>query len=274
MQNLYPLFERNRILKKELLWSLRDYSFAHMQLEYQSYGDGILDGCMPMVRGQELVMGKGFLKHGGFIYLVTEEMAVPYEPSGQLEILKLKAEEDRRSEDFISYRLSLFLDRNVEKGEDELEICRFKLRPGSQLRDRYKDFDDMATEFDTVDVTRADWGGPGGKTLPAAVTDYFARSVLEESGSRPEDISFAYLCLNQTGAVAVRVLEHYVGSRLAGMGAPRGQWDMGAGDGGRAEREGRNRRLFDGLVRILDEIRGNRRRGKDRIGDRRKILVE
>ena len=28
MQNLYPLFERNRVLKKELLWALRDCSSA------------------------------------------------------------------------------------------------------------------------------------------------------------------------------------------------------------------------------------------------------
>ncbi len=45
MQNLYPLFEQNRILKKELLWSLRDYSFSHIQLEYQEYGQGIIQGC-------------------------------------------------------------------------------------------------------------------------------------------------------------------------------------------------------------------------------------
>ena len=45
MQNLYPLFERNRILKKELMWSLRDYSFTHIQLEYQAYADGMIKGC-------------------------------------------------------------------------------------------------------------------------------------------------------------------------------------------------------------------------------------
>lgn len=57
MQNLYPLFEQNRILKKELLWSLRDYSFAHVQLEYQEYGQGILRGCEIQVRDGKLVVG-------------------------------------------------------------------------------------------------------------------------------------------------------------------------------------------------------------------------
>lgn len=73
MQNLYPLFERKRILKKELLWSLRDYSFAHFRLEYQEYGQGLLQGCGVAVQGGELVVGPGMIKYGDFICLVTEE---------------------------------------------------------------------------------------------------------------------------------------------------------------------------------------------------------
>ncbi len=273
MQNIYPLFERNRILKKEHLWSLRDYSFSHMRLEYRSFGDGILDGCEPAVRGEELVVGEGIVKHGDFIYLVTGELAVPYEPTGELTVLKLRVGEDRQQEDFIRYHVEAFLDGDTEKKEDELELCRFKLRHGSRLRDRYKDFDDMVTEYDTVDVTEADWGGLGGKTLSPAVTGYFARLVLGESGSRPEDISFAYLCLSQQRAVPARVLEHYIQNRLAGMGIA---WN-GTGrmpENGAAEVCGEGRRMFDGLVRILDGIRGNRVRGQERKGDRHRIWID
>lgn len=39
------LFERNRILKKELLWALRDYSFAQARLDNEEYADGMLRGC-------------------------------------------------------------------------------------------------------------------------------------------------------------------------------------------------------------------------------------
>ena len=270
MQNIYPLFERNRILKKEHLWSLRDYSFAHVQMEYRSFGDGILDGCEPMVRGEELVIGEGMVKHGGFIYLVTEELTVPYEPTGELAVLKLRMGEDRQPGDFIRYHLEPFLDGDTEKKEDELEICRFKLRHGSRLRDRYKDFDDMVTEYDTVDVTEADWGGPGGRTLPPAVTGYFARLVLEEDGSSPEDISFAYLCLGLQRAVPERVLEHYIRNRLAVMGAV---WSCTEPEDGGADPR-RNRRLFDGLARILDGIRGHRIRGQERKGDRHRIWID
>ena len=31
-ENRYPLFEGKRVLKKEMLWALRDYLFAHVYL--------------------------------------------------------------------------------------------------------------------------------------------------------------------------------------------------------------------------------------------------
>ncbi|MDE6516458.1 MAG: hypothetical protein K2L18_01215 [Acetatifactor sp.] len=32
-------------MKKELLWALRDYSFAQARLDYEEYADGMLRGC-------------------------------------------------------------------------------------------------------------------------------------------------------------------------------------------------------------------------------------
>lgn len=272
MQNIYPLFKSNSILRKEHLWSLRDYSFNHLRLEYRSHGDGILAGCEPSVRGEEIVIGEGLIKHGGFIRLVAEEMTVPYTPTGELAVLKLRMSEDRQSGDSVRYRVEPFLDGDTEKKGNELEVCRFKLRHGSRLRDRYQDFGDMVTEYDTVDVTEADWGAPGGRTLPPAVTGYFAQLVLEEDGSMPEDISFAYLCLCLPGAVPERVLEHYIRGRLSGMGVAWGGAGTAA-EGGGETRPG-NRRLFDGLARILEGIRGNRVRGQERKGDRHRIWLD
>ncbi|MCI6552098.1 MAG: hypothetical protein MR430_00935 [Lachnospiraceae bacterium] len=260
MENLYPLFERNRILKKELLWSLRDYSFGHLQEEYRNYADGILRGCQVRVDGRELAVSSGMVKHRGFLYLISGEMRIGYKPTEQMEVLKLRLEEDRRSEDYILYRITLFLDRHREKKEGELEVCRFKLRHGSVLRDRYKDFQDMATEFDTIQVVEADFAGPEGRSLPVAVTDYFARLVLTENSSRPEDISFAYLCLNRDTPVRREILEHYVASR--------------SGHGRDRERKRSRRELFEGLVRILEDIRGSRSIRVEGTAGKRQILVD
>lgn len=42
MEHIYPAFECGRIMKKELLWALRDYSYSALQLQYADYPDGII----------------------------------------------------------------------------------------------------------------------------------------------------------------------------------------------------------------------------------------
>lgn len=260
MENLYPLFERNRILKKELMWALRDYAFANIQLEYQDFADGILKGCEVKIRGQELVVSRGMVKYGGFVYLVTEEMSLPYGPKENLQVLKMKLEEDRRSGDFIAYRVTLFLDDDPVKKEGELEVCRFKLQHGSRLREDYKNFEDMATEFDTVNLLEADFSSITGKSFAPKVTGYFARETLKAEYCQAEDIGFAYLCLSQPGAVSREVVWDHVGRR---MGAGEEEYK----DWGRCE-------VFDGMVSLLREMQTGSGRRAGREGGRRRILVE
>ena len=121
MQNLYPLFERNRILKKELLWSLRDYAFSHIQLEYQEYGQGIIQGCSVQVQGHELVVGPGIIKYGGFICLMMEEQRIEYGLKEQTQYLKLKIETHRNSPDYIAYDIQLLLDLTGKQGDHEFD---------------------------------------------------------------------------------------------------------------------------------------------------------
>ena len=189
---------------------MRDYSFSHVQLEYQEYGQGILRGCGIQVQGDELIVGPGMIKYGQFICLMMEEQRIGYQPAEQMQYLKLRIEIDRRSPDYIAYQINLALDLNEKQAENEFELCRFNLRKGAQLRDHYKDFSDMETEYDTVNVLHADWGGLGGKTLAPGITRLFSKEMLASGNIRPEDRSFAYLCLSQPGAVPAPVLNDYI----------------------------------------------------------------
>ena len=81
MENRYPLFAGGRILKKEAWWDLRDYSYGGIQLYYMDYTDGIVeDNC--------LVVGKGILKYGDFLYLLQEEARVPFAAENRTVALK------------------------------------------------------------------------------------------------------------------------------------------------------------------------------------------
>ena len=62
MEYIYPTFERGRIMKKESLWALRDYSYTALELQYQEYADGIINGCKIGVEGNDLCVGAGLIK--------------------------------------------------------------------------------------------------------------------------------------------------------------------------------------------------------------------
>lgn len=258
MQNLYPLFERNRILKKELLDSLKDYSFSHVQLEYQEYSQGILNGCKIQIQESELIVGPGMIKYGGFICLMMKEERIEYKPAEQTQYLKLKIEIDRRSPDYIVYQIELLLDLKGKQNDNEFELCRFNLRKGAQLRDHYKDFFDMETEYDTINVLYADWGGLRGGSIAPAVTRYFAELILENENSLSDDRLFAYLCLSQIGAVPIKVLSDYSSHRT---GKPTENTTDTVG-------------LYKSLCVILDHIqKGKEAKASDK-KERHRILVD
>jgi len=259
VQNLYPLFERNRILKKEMLWSLRDYSFSQIQLEYQRYSDGIIGGCDLEVRENEIIVKKGIVKHDGFIYLLTGETAVPYTPTEVTAALKLRLWVDRNSADYISYQAEFVLNDGLERNDDEIELCRFKLKAGSRLRKEYTDFYDIQTEFDTVNLVNATWAGIDRNTLSPVITDYFSRRLIQGQTKEPQDLAFAYLCLNQTKAVSREVIESYIGTRMG-----RGKAELSD-----------NEELFSCMERILRDVYGQRDDRADMdIRRRRQIIVD
>lgn len=266
MENLYPLFEQNRILKKELLWSLRDYTFIHVQAEYGRYGQGFLKGWDIKVRDSELAVGPGLLKAGGFICLSGEEAQISFKASDRLQILKMRVRIDRRSPDYIRYQMEFYLDKPDEEDggktgsreeEFEFELCRFHLRRGAKLRDTYTCFQDMITEYDTVNLIHGDWGGPEGKGISPEVVMAFARAALKERIISAEDQGFAYLCLAREGITAREVLADYLGRKVGR--------ELGADDG--------NGEYFCAMCQALDMIGGGKD-GKEKRGGRRRILIE
>ena len=46
MEIRVPVFAGRRILKKESLWDIRDYTYAGWQLYYADHTDGLLKGCL------------------------------------------------------------------------------------------------------------------------------------------------------------------------------------------------------------------------------------
>lgn len=221
MEHIYPAFERGRIMKKELLWALRDYSYSALQLQYQNYPDGIISGCRIKVEKDEICISSGAIKCQDFIFLLTEEERVRYAPTRGHIGLKFRVVKKEALPDYTSYQSEFALDERLECESGEIEICRFKLKEGARLRTDYKDFYDIQTEYDTVNLAHATWTSAGQNTLSKEVTDFFAEKVLECEKAGEDDVRFAYLLLQGKEAVNYRILTDYITRKTGERGRKR-----------------------------------------------------
>lgn len=257
MEHHYPLFAGRRILKKESLWTIRDYTYASWQLYYAGYTDGVLNGCGIRAEEEELVIEKGMIKFHDFIYLLQAEERVSYRPENAWRILKAEFSEEEGNPDSKLYRVRFFLDDVPECNDGQLELCRFYLREGSVLRDSYKSFSDMATEYDTINLIYAAAAGEGECTLHPALLRQFAEELWEQEGKNAVDINFCFLIWNTQGKVERRVVAAYLEQKA---GKDRTDYI----------RQSNPQRLFEGLERIAANRTGEK---KDRTAARR-IIVE
>ena len=210
MENRYPLFAGGRILKKEALWDLRDYAYGGWQLYYADYTDGVIKGCNVRVEGMNLVIGKGILKYGDFIYFLQEEATVPYAAENREKILKVVFEKKPENPDYLAYTVQFFLDDNPERQENQMELCRFHLREGAVLRDTYKDFYDIGTEYDTINLLYATMSGKGHERLHPQILIHYAQELLKHSERNMEDGVFCYQIMQNVGEVEEEVLNVYL----------------------------------------------------------------
>lgn len=246
-------------MKKEYMWSLRDYSFGFMGVQYGEFSDGIITGCGLRVKPEVIEIAPGLVKHHGFVYLFTEPLTVEYGPTEAFVSLKLRLTKKPVQLDYIDYDADPFLDSDLECKADEAELCRFKLKKGFALRDQYKDFYDIETEFDTVNLVHASWAGLHAPTLAPAITRYFAREALKCRPESAKDIQFVSLCLERETAVPRILIEDYVRCKLE---LP-------------DEEPLDNETIFGYLDMILDNLRhGTERRPDRKMRRKRQILVE
>ena len=209
--------------------------------------------------GGMLRIAPGMIKCADFIFLVTGEERVPYAPTGEYSSLRFCLREREELPDYTRYRTEFVLDGQLERGKNEIELCRFRLKAGAELRTEYKDFYDIQTEYDTINLADATWSSAGQNTLSKEVTDYFAHKVLECEKAADADVQFAYFLLQGREAADYRVLTDYIRRKTGGD----------AGDG-RMD----TRTAFHRLEDILDGIRkGTGAHRPDRTGGERRMIV-
>jgi hypothetical protein len=253
--HIAPKFNKGRILKTAMLENLRDFPRDFTDVYYQDYTDGIVTGATISVGSDSLTVAPGIVKHQGRIYIMKQPAVLSYIATGRESVVKIRFQEGREDSDWHDFRSEIVLDQHLEMRGSELELCRFKLKDGARLRQDYQNFQDMATEYNTVNVLHVRIASFGKSTLTPVIMRQFAEEMLGKGSADSQDMMFAMMCLNE-GTVSRDVILHYIARRL-----------------GITYKDYSNVEIHKYLARIHEQARGSSRMGMG-LGASQRMIVD
>ncbi|MBW6409692.1 hypothetical protein [Clostridium weizhouense] len=209
-ENRYPLFESGRLLKIDMLNELRDYPRIFIDIMLKEYCDGIVFGCSIDVLDDFLLIGKGIIKHDGIIYILKEDTKIKYACNNKLTVVKVKFLPEMVEKDFIENCTEIHLDDEAKLNENEMELCRFQLREGAHLRINYTGFEDLSTEYDTVNIINVPYSTKRTTGLSPIILDMFGRELIKCNINEAWDITFATMCIQNKDSIEKDIIINYL----------------------------------------------------------------
>lgn len=206
----YPLFEKKRILRAEMLEQLRDYPKDLIQLSFDGFGNGIVKGCEISWEKDCLTIHKGMIYYNGNLYFLRQPYELECKANDRLRYVKVQFLTEVVEIGKVSGSTRILLEEKEVDEACELELGRFRLQEGARLRDCYEDFEDYSTRYDTVNRIYAPYAVLGGTTLQPDIIKSFAKEMLQKQVSDPYDISFALLVLGNEGKVGIDCIKQYL----------------------------------------------------------------
>ncbi len=213
-KNTYPLFERKKVLKKEMLENLRDYPRDVFHILYQDYSDGILVGCGLKVQEPYVCVEPGILYYNKEFYIMNSPERLLYEPTGKEQYIKVRFLEAAGGIEKREAAARIYIDDRPPDKKDELELARFKLQEGARLRDQYTGFYDYATEFDTLILIHAPYASPVKSTVHPQISKAYAASMMKHPVKNFWDSAFCLHCLQGGDALPHAMIQGYLNVRL------------------------------------------------------------
>lgn len=211
--NVYPHFQKGRILKREMLENLRDFPRDAVDLYFQDYSDGIIAGLHLIVKGMDVTVTKGIVKYDKQLYLLNEDCTLSYEATEIETALLLQFAVAEQQPDFTQHTVTLQLANAHVLPERTLELARFKLKAGAILRTSYTDFADFGTEYNTLNYVYCQYAGRQVSTYHPIMLKTYARELLAKRPTNPYDIAFAFDCLNKE-RMEREAVDYYISARL------------------------------------------------------------
>jgi len=251
-----PIFQKKRLLRVEMLEQLRDYPRNYLKLYFQGYSDGILCGCHVSWDHGQLEIAPGIIYHAGKLYFMEEPYQMECRAEDRMRYLKVQFMTEVREEGKIEGNTRIVLEDRKTDFSCEMELCRFRLQDGARLRDAYENFEDYATEYDTINRIHVPFASYGKVTIWPEILKQFAKEVLERNSKNVYDDNFAMNILANQGQVPADCIGSYLQKRLE-------------------ERKVRigNQKMYEGLLEVLRQEKTGSPFRADVSGEQRSVML-
>jgi len=254
-KNIYPVFERKRLLKIEMLNNMRDFPREMFQILSKDISNGIVAGAELKVTDRYLIICPGILIWCGIVYMMEEELKLPYEPMEKMAYLKVKFMKEQQGTEGIEYLTSVYIDDTSADNRCELELGRYKLLAGAKLRDAYTDYDDYSTEYDTLNRIHVPFASAGRSTIWSEILKVFAVTMMKYDMNNPWDCAFCLQCLQLRQGMPYEEIKGYLNART-----------------GNIDKEYSNLEIYQELRKILYNVSGTIR-GQNRESRQEEMIL-
>lgn len=212
---MIPIFEKGCILTEDMLEKAKNYAVDYVKLSYDGYANGILSGCKVTMSGDLLYVNQGILMFENHLYFVSDTLRTKVQPGNQWQVLCFQVSNISRTQNYLIGDIQLTITTDLQDNPNRIEICRFRLQNGALLRNQYRDFNDLSTEFDTINEIYAQWSGYEKNTISNRVLREFAKEAMRKGVQNMQDLSFIQqILLLDHKSMNRDAIQFYLSSRL------------------------------------------------------------
>ena len=214
LQSNYPLFNKGRILKIEMLEALRDMPRSIIHTTYDRFEEGILQGLCVSIDGNEIHISPGLLKSGHQILVMEQPAVLSYHATDELTRLVITVEQPDETPDIQRWTAVIRFTSTLQQEKNQWELMRFKLKQGAHLRTEYQSFADLTTEYNTVNPIHRKNALEGQYGVSAQMLELFCTYAQQATNSQPLDQLFCLQILQNSSTVSLKATQYYIAQRL------------------------------------------------------------
>lgn len=207
------LFTDGRILKKEGLESLRDYPREYLDILYDKYEDGIIEGLIPVEKNGMIQISPGIVKYRGHIYKSKEYIELKIHEYNDKSVIIVKL----RFNDLavmISKKIrstEIQITRDFEIREDEIEIFRYIDNLEVNWNQKQKNFFEMLDKTISPDFSFRKCSTKSGIGLDILLIEKFIDSLVKLR--RKKEVDIWIISIFNSKNISNQILEEYIALR-------------------------------------------------------------